>query len=80
LTGYGMKTSFKTNKLEINVSWRFRIKLCYETYQNKTTQARTVKMRNRKRRNKLVAPHEGKEETLIRPEFPYGMYILFSQR
>jgi hypothetical protein len=75
-----MKTSFKTNKLEINVSWKFRIKPCYETFQNKTTQARTEKIRNRKRRNKLVAPHEGKEETLPRPEVPYVMSILSSRR
>jgi hypothetical protein len=65
-----MKTSFKTNKLEINVSWRFRIKLCYETFQNRTTQARTEKMRNRKRRNKVVAPHDGKRKLLHALKFP----------
>ena len=80
LTGYGMKTSFKTKKLEINVSWRFRIKLCYETFQNKTTQARREKMNNKKRRNKVAAPHEGKKETLPRPEVSYGMSTLSSRR
>jgi len=66
-----MKTSFKTNRLEINVSWRFRIRLRYETFQNKSTQARTEKMRNIKRRNKIMTPHEGKGETLPCPEVPY---------
>jgi hypothetical protein len=68
------------NKLEINVSWKFRIKLCYETFQNKTTQARTEKMRNRKRGDKVAAPHEGKEEILPRREFPYAMSFLSSRR
>jgi len=37
-------------------------------------------MRNRKRRNKVVAPHEGKEETLLRPKVSYGMFILSFRR
>jgi hypothetical protein len=37
-------------------------------------------MRNRKRRNKVLAPHEGKEENLLRPKVPYAMFILSSRR
>jgi len=37
-------------------------------------------VRNRNRRNKVVAPLEGKEETLSRPQVPYGMSILSSRR